>query len=246
MSRPTIYGKELRINNQNKCIGINLGYNFYSEHEDDTLNIVQSCNNNDLLTIKMIQSLAPIKYMKEISKLKKQRKINEKIISRWNNTPFKDYVFMPNVNSILRMIVIDNSDVRKKYNTVLLDDGHYYMLSIGNSITTETWEKRFGKKKTMSEEDIFYMPDYQGLCRNTGYIINNGYNLTSRRNFGASWASHLDNLIIVLPAEQKSYLEDIQSALKAGALACVYQESRMFKDRGCCLINLDAFHFGTK
>ena len=240
MGRPTVYGKEIRIDNQNRCIGINLGYNFYCEHEGDTLGIVESCNNVNLRQLHLLSSLAPIQYRKEITKLKKQIKSDEKFIKRWNNTPFADHVFMPSTYSLLKMVVIDNSAIRQKYSNIFLNDGHYYLLSIGNGITPDVWEKKFGTKKTVSEEDLFYMQDYQGLCRNTGYILNNGFNLTQQLNFGASWATHNSYLLVVLPAEQKSYLEDIQSALKAGNLACVQYEPRMFKDRGCCLINLEA------
>lgn len=246
MGRPTVYGKEVRINSQGKCVGINLGYNFYSEHEGDTVGIVQSCNNEDLRWISLLSCAGYKECRKEITKLKRQRKLNEKLVSRWNNTPFRDHVFMPSVSSMLRMIVIDNSAVRQKYSNVLLNDGHYYLLAIGEGFTSEMWEKKFGRRKTVSEEDIFYMPDYQRLGSNLGYLLNNGYHIAQVGNFGACWAIHSNYLFIVLPAEQKSYLEDIQSALKAGTLACVPCEQRLFRDRGCCLIDLETAYFGVK
>ena len=56
MGRPTVYGKEIRVDEQNKCIGINLGYNFFCEHEDDTLGIVQSWNNTGLRNISLLSA----------------------------------------------------------------------------------------------------------------------------------------------------------------------------------------------
>lgn len=243
MARPTVYGKEIRVNSQNECIGINLGYNFYCEHEGDTDCIVDDFNRHNSVPIDM-NSLR--QYYKEVNRIKKQTKQGERIISRWRLTPFNGHVFIPSVNTMLKMIVINNEEVRRKYSTVLLDDGHYYLLSIGRGLTPEIWEKKFGSKKTVSESDIFYMPDYQGLYRNTGFILNNGQQMIQGRNFGASWALCSSYMMIVLPAEQKSYLEDIQLALKAGNLACVQSEPRMFKDRGCCLINLEKAYLGGR
>lgn len=246
MGRPTVYGKEIRVNSQGRCVGINLGYNFYSEHEGDTISIVESLNRKMYITLNMLRVSGAIIYRKQISQLRKQIKAYEKSLGRWSATPFNGHVFAPTTNSMLKMIVINNTEIRSKYNNILLRDGRYYLLVIGDGITQESWEKKFGSKKTVSEADLFYMPDYQNMYGNTGYILNQGYRLQQDSTFGASWSLHSDYILIVLPAEQKSYLEDLQSALKAGTLACVSQEPRMFNDRGCCLIDLEAAYFGGR
>lgn len=238
MGRPTVYGKEIRLDRHGKCVGINLGYNFYSEHEGDTIVIVDSANRKMHSALSMLKAFGAFAYRKQISQLSKKIKANEKALARWSATPFNGHVFAPTTNSMLKMIVINNSEVRNKYSNVMLNDGHYYILSIGDGLTPEYWEKKFGSKKTVSEEDLFYMPDYQNMIRSTGYILNQGHRLKQDTTFGASWALGSEYMIIVLPAEQKSYLEDLQSALNAGNLACVSQEPRMFSDRGCCLIDL--------
>ena len=240
MGRPTIYGKEIRVDNEDNCIGINIGYNFYSEHEGDTRCIVDKLNKELPRSLTFLKTLGTLRYRKEIKQISKEIEKNEKAISIWKNTPFIDSVLVPTTRTWLKMVVIDNSEVRTNYTNVLLQDGHYYLLIIGNGLTHEYWEQKFGKKKTVSEKDLFYMEDYQRMCRNTGYILNNGCRLQQQNNFAASWSLTDDAIMILLPEQQKHYLEDIQTALKNGYLACVTQEPRMFKDRGCCLINLEA------
>ena len=240
MGRPTVYGKEIRVDNDNTCVGINIGYNFYCEHEGDTICIVENLNNISYRNLNFLKTLGGIRYVREINKLSKQLKKNEKIVSRWKNTPYVGHVFFPTTPTWLKMVVIDNSEVRTKYKNVILDDGHYYLLVIGTGFTSEYWEKKFGTKKTVSEKDLFMIEDYQGLCRNTGYLLNNGQGLKQENNFAASWSLSDNTIMILLPEQKKSYLEDIVKALKEGNLGCIQQEPRMFKDRGCCLIDLEA------
>jgi len=237
--RPTVYGKEIRVDNNDKCVGINIGYNFYAEHEGDTCSIVENVNNKFYSNLNLLKALGRFKNRQEINKLNKQLKCNEKLISRWNNTPFVGHVFFSTTPFWLKMIVINNSEVRKKYNNVILEDGHYYLLVIGDRINADSWENKFGTKKTVSEDDLFCMRDYQGLSRNTGYLLNNGSSLKKENNFAASWSLSDNTIMILLEESKKNYLEDMVNALKSGNLACVQYEPRIFKDRGCCLIDLE-------
>ena len=79
---------------------------------------------------------------------------------------------LPSVPTMLKMVVINNTDVRNTFSNVLLEDDRYYLLVIGDGFTQATWGNKFGSRKTVSEADLFYMRDYQGLCRNTGYLLN--------------------------------------------------------------------------
>lgn len=249
MARPTVFGKEIVVDNDNKVIGINLGYNFYAEHEGDTGIIVNNMNKKLYMQLSMMQAAGGIRYRKQIKQLTKQIKNNEALMGKWSLTPFKGYVFAPTTNSMLKMIVINNSEIKKKYNNFMLQDGRYYLLVIGDGLTPEYWEKRFGTKKTVSEADLFDMTDYQStFCGNKPYILNiksasKTVRVAHNDCFAAAWAlgnSYSNYLMIAISEDKKSYLEDIQKALKNGDLACVTQDRKIFSDRGCCLIDLDA------
>lgn len=245
MARPTVFGKEIVVDKENKIVGINIGYNFYAEHEGDTGIIVQNMNKKLYMQLSMMQAAGALRYRKQIKQITKQIKNNEKLMSKWSLTPYKGYVFAPTTSSMLKMIIINNSEIKQKYINFMLQDGRYYMLVIGDGLTPEYWEKRFGAKKTVSEADIFDMSDYQSTFARSPYKLRNCDKVTKIQgdNFGAAWAlgnSYSNYLMVVMPEDKKSYLEDIQKALKNGDLACVTQDRKLFSDRGCCLIDLDA------
>lgn len=109
----------------------------------------------------------------------------------------------------------------------------------------DSWKKRLGQKRIFSEEDLFYMPDYNYISNNVGYMLNPSSNSVFSE-FGliaGSWGSH--GIMLLVREEIKSYYQDwsitdqLIDALERGCLAVVPEECRMFSDRGCCLIILD-------
>lgn len=99
--RPTVYGRQLVYSPKGEFCGCNLGYNFYAEHEEGTLDLVRGLNSDTSKVVRKIQE-SGVSMLRANSKFKKIMKENEKKIARWRSTPFKDYVLAPHVNYLVK------------------------------------------------------------------------------------------------------------------------------------------------
>ena len=240
--RAALFSRQIITDNDDKIIGINIGYNFYAEHECGTDALVANINTNRLKDIQALMDCASLIERHKVKKsIEKRQKANKMALKRWENTPFNGYVLLPSVQYFTHKIIINNDSIKDKYNVFLTDNSNYTMLYIGNGIDNEYWHKKFGNKRTLTEKDIFYMEDYQSTLLNTGYILAGrprvGEMQQSKTLIG-QWAGSDRGIMILM--KNDDYIQDIISALKRGSIAVVPEERRLFKDRGCCLIDLDA------
>lgn len=237
--RATVYGREIAVKNGVIC-GVNLGYNFYSEHEHGVDSIVYGLNNmsnpeyraNTLKTKLHAQKLA----RKDI-----------KAMQNFYNTPFKAGLIRPSISYVKRKIIIDNSELKKqgKYSKYLLSDGNYTLYGF-YSIPAELarFKEMVGNKRKLSEEDLFYMPDYsaQSMSNNFGFMTNymsgniNG-TIDGDIPIAGKWGS--SGLLILLNENNNLSLrviDTIQDNLESGGMAIIYGPGGIFKDRGLGIV----------
>lgn len=242
--RPSVYGAQI-VSYNNNIYGVNLGYNFYAEHECGTIDLVNYLNYDKSLIINKITNSNCSRIKAEL-KYKKALKEEQKVLSRWKSTPFDGFVLSPNTPVYERKVVINNSSVvRKKYNKFLLDETEYNMLIVARQRDIDYLKEKFGKRRIFSEDEILCMPDYNvDVHKNIGYAMSassGNIPISGNGQLAGAWAS---NGIILLvksngfPSGEK-VVSDLHSAIRRGCLAVVSEEQRMFRDRGCCLVVLD-------
>ena len=247
--RPAVYGSQYVFNKKGVFVGCNLGYNFYFEHEQGTLEMVRSMNIDHSYVGDSIKS-SGLTGFKAMSKYKKVLKEEAKILKRWENTPFNDYVLSPNVPVLVKNITINNESISCKYSDFLLADDDYILVLVVEGMCFNTWKSRLGKKRIFTEEDLFYMYDYSNdMSKSSGIVLSNhpkqkGSVIRTRRdtNLAGQWGS--DGFMLLIRNNKSSFdcsfiAESITDAIKRGCLAVVPQEPRLFNDRGCCLVILD-------
>lgn len=237
--RPTVFGKQLVCRGK-EFIGLNLGYNFYVEHEGDTLTLVQQ------LRLRK-ESLGLMKFLgasgAQLRAADKKFKEEQTVIKRFRACPYANYMVGKYTQYNKRKISIDNSSIVSKYGTLQTRNMEYVFLSIGSTFNTEDWNKRFGSRRKFTEEDFMYMPDYQhsSFMSNQGYMLRNGAKASSQFTcLCAAWSCSGDSLFFMLPAEYEWVVDGVVKALTSGTLAIVNQEPRLFNDYGCCLVDVEA------
>lgn len=236
--RPTLFGKQYKIY-QDKFIGINLGYNFYTEHEYGIEEIPKEINKYSIVSgnITAFYIHNPIQEMQ----LKRKISAQNKIIKRWDNTPFKDFVLYPCTIYVRREIIIDNTNIQNKYNRFLTKNGNYTLLYIGE--TTDNWRKHYGDRRKFAEDELLYMRDYNtDMSINPGFMMNSKNSLLTQADFAAAWQGRSSNIMILVNNEiesNKHIIDGIIDAIKKGSLAIVGEEHRIFSDRGLILLDLD-------
>lgn len=218
--RPTVYGREMIKNEKGELAGINLGYNYYLEHE---------CGTEELL--EGINDLAP--------KMKLRDKIKfSKIKRKYKHTPFNGHIINPQIPLIERKITIDNTRIKatySKYKKFLLKDGQTYTQVV--TATASYLLNRYKETKvTYAESDVLYMPDYQSNNFNTGWILNGSPSEPKYDEFAGAWDG--SNGFMILFEDPKAADEFI-AAIRRGVMAMVSEERSLFKDRGLSFIVLD-------
>ena len=232
--RPTITGQYIRCNKQGEVCGVNLGYNFQCEHEEGTHYLVERVNDNKYTIYDNIKKMNYGR-MRGNAYYKNTLKKASKLISRWDNTPFKGCVLNPYAETLTRKITIRNSEeVLQKYRQFQLKDNcDYEMLVVSDHWGIDSWQKKLGKKRIFSENEILYMEDYQNKV-----IMH-----SQMQPIHGAWAADGFMLLFENIDEQghsgKKVIGELESAIKRGCLAVVDRESRMFSEAGCCLVILD-------
>lgn len=234
---PTVHGLQKVYDRQGIFVGVNIGYNFFAEHNVDASTIVREINKDDsLLYISLAKSH---KSQIQISRqLKKVAKEDEKKLRLTMNCPFAGYVVKSSANVYTRTIMVDNTDIMGKYTRFHLLNGKYdlFLMSYGPYFTH--YADRFKNRKVMSEDEIFYMPDYnQDLIAMTS---------SQPLDFAGAWDARGVMILFKHDDDKPDLAEDLADCVKRGYLAMVSGEQRMFKDRGCCLIELDRAYFGKR
>jgi hypothetical protein len=228
--RATVFGREVKYNNQGVLMGINLGFNFYAEHEAGTLEMVHNINSDNSVNIDKVQSenLGKVK-----SNLKYNKLVNKDIqeVSKWKNTPFAEYVLKPSAPMYYRPVTIDNTEIQKEYTNFLLDKGDYFLFMVSKQSNIDRLKERLGNKRKFSEKDMFYMLDYQP---------NTGTSSVSNFYFAAAWDSSGFELLIKRGIRGEQVIGLLESAIKGGNLAIIPEAEAMFNTgKGCFLVLLN-------
>lgn len=241
--RPGVYGKQYIIKNS-RLIGINLGYNYFVEHEmenmQDFVSMMAKLSCRDEVRQQMKN---PVKK----AMLQKKSRARAK---RWEGTPFKGSVLRDYTNSYYKqgMVIKNDELISQGKGCILHNGGKYDMLMIGNDSDIRYMQDKFGNKRVFTEADLFPMSDYQYLSSNYGYqqAAAGGAKMTKNSMVGSDWDGRGLMVYLIETPETEGKLKHLQQALEAGNLAVVTHEPRLFKDRGCCLIDLDAAYCTQK
>lgn len=255
--RAAVYGTQYISDRNNNFVAINIGYNFYIEHEhgvDKLVNTVNSCiempeglEDGYQAIYKCSNQMEAMKIVSKLNKLqKKAKKETARVQKRWANTPFGNNIISPVARVFQREIIIDNTGIQGLHSNFLTTNGKYTLLGLGDGYTKGYWHKKFGNRRKFTEEDFFYMPDYSRSTRvnNIGFMIALGSgavnykNIGNNGNFAGAWGDN--GIILLIRQDMGNCANGIVQAIKNGNLAIVEQEGRIMKDRGCILIDLKA------
>lgn len=249
--RAAIFGSQEVYNNYGDFTAYNIGYNFYTEHEIDILEMINKLNNDAKRSIekRLQEEVGEIKsttIFRHRFQGKLRKAVNKDSIQmkKWRNTPFKDYILSPSVPILVRKIIIDNSEIKSKHNKFITNNGEYTLLLVNSENNIEIFKDIIGKKRKFNEETFFNMADYDRdtMNRNTGYFLNGRPTMPhlTENAIAGQWAR--DGFMILVSKrleDEKHIVQSIVDAIHRGDLAIVYSERRVFKDKGCGLIILD-------
>lgn len=250
MGRPGVFGRELILNSNGRFVGCNIGYNFYSEHEHGLGSITKSLMDTARPTdIRFLRMFCNDK--KVIASVKKDNKVKIKALkesSKWVNTPFGDRVLPRMCAADKKEIHISNTPIKDKYGKFLTVNGDYSAVLIGG--TFDKYYKAVASGKTLSEDEILYMPDYAGgsSVENLGFLCAG----MPRQDFFVpvcgSWQGGSIPILVLINRDKGSRNagNEIMNALRSGNLAVIDGDARLFKDRGLCLIDLEALYLGGR
>lgn len=230
MVKASLYGREIALDKYRKFIGINLGFSYIPEHDGDVSQIAKNINSYTM-------NLYSNNFKKNI-----QLKKSFKLAKTFENTPFGKSNLLSITPYLRREIIIDNSSIKDKYNTLALENDEYIILYIGN-MDKESWHRRFGNRRKFTEEELLYMKDYQNTEGiRTEADMHYEKMMYGNTNFVGAWSIDANNIVII----EKKYIspsghtiDNIINSLTKGYIALAYNEKRIFKDRGLQLIDLN-------
>lgn len=248
--RPALYGGQIRtssVGNKGTLKGINLGYNFYVEHEaygndtptDGMVRLLNVCTQGIMFdaTQKYGDTLrARMHYSQQVKKVSTMlEKVNRKLAG----TPFQHRVLSSSIPLLVRSIKIDNSALKSRgqYNTFLTSDGEYTLVVATPNINR--WKTMLSRRRVFSEDELLYMDDYQQstLRNNLGYCLNGRPSGYSNHDFVRAW----DNNGFLILFRDKDIAKQFVSAINRGVVGVVPEFPWLFGDRGCCFVVLDSF-----
>lgn len=235
--RPAIFGTEVKTAG-NRFIGVNLGYNFLREYDS----VIPSLVNN--LNREVVQN-------KGIFGLSAKDKKDIGLMLRYQNTPFKDGILHPRLETYVRNIEIRHGNRDLSYR--LLDNDEYVMFGIMNSRTRKMYTDAIGSKRIFQESDLICMSDYQPdmLLNNRDYrfrfrsgdisVSRNGENHLLHSNTYRALYSTGGFMFIMRRGtfSEQVIIPTLEKSLKSGSLAIAGEEPRLFREKGCCIICLD-------
>ena len=248
MGRPGVYGRELKLTPDGHFLGCNIGFNFFSEHEHDTLGEVEGLNNGcKPIDIELLKMLGADKT--QIKRLKAYiKEYNSKLTTQlkmFGATPFAQYLLHPCCNIISREVRINNNPIKDKYDKFLTINGDYTFIQIGGNI--DAIKNKLKSKTSFTERDFLYMEDYARGSSSTNIRFMQGLasgQIHSRDNnfchVCGSWGTNSGIVILVYRDEHtRDVGKELVEAVKNGYVGCVSALPTVFSNRGCCLINLE-------
>lgn len=239
--RPTVFGKQVVTRNGIVC-GVNLGYNFYTEHEGGIDYTLNNINNNSVY----ITSNAENKSV--MNKKKKDLKMAE----TFKHTPFYKNIILSSVDYIRREVIIDNSELKQsgKYKNIMLDNADYTLLVFGNYSVLKANRERLENKRKFSEESFLYLPDYNSdYSNNIGAMLNGITSVSSHIGVGSmspmisgSWGQMGFLMLIRRDGLTANLADTIEDNLKNNGLSLAYGPCGLFRDRGLGLVFLNTIY----
>lgn len=228
--RAAVFGRQL-ILVDGEFVGCNVGYNFFSEHENGAVDcLVERLNRNTCIWIN--NEIKP--GLLHDRNVRKKLKSDKLLADVWKDTPFKNSMLMASMPFVKREITIDNDVLKDKFKTLLLSDGDYTMIALAPHFT---FQCKIGMRRKFNECEFFDCNDFQRYTSNIGYHFHaERLEVQPGAEVTAAWSESG----IILFFKDAIIANLFCSALRAGSLALVEQENRLFKDRGCCFINLQA------
>lgn len=243
--RPTVFGKQIVSRNGILC-GVNIGYNFYLEHERETRELLNRINNGSIAINNISDKLS----------FDNKRKIAIRKSNIFNTTPFSRCIILSNVDYIRREVIIDNSELKKsgKYQNFMLENTDYTLFIFSDYDTLKWYRGRLGNNRKFSESDFLYMGDYNSdISSNVGARLAGVGTLHSEIGIGTmstmvsgAWGN--DGFLVLIKRHGiTEYLADnIESNLKNGGLALVNEPCGIFRDRGLGLVFLNNIYNNGK
>lgn len=255
MGRPGKVGRELKLDSNGNFIGLNIGYNFYCEHESGVEGVVGRIRSGSHLDKKQVKSMMHmISFMGANKEQKKQAKAEckkglevsenaEVLYQRWHNTELAPYMLLADTGYFVRQIRVNNNDLQ--LSGLMLHNGDYTYIGLGGTGSINHISKKFEGKTVFREDELLYTPDYTyGLStQNFGYMraVASGKKLNIDYSpVCGAWQSGSDyiNVLIDRSAEGcKDLHKQIIEILKSGNLCCLGYCEGVFKDRGCILMD---------
>lgn len=238
----TLVNQALKVDSNSNFIALNLGTSAASEHRNgcqyvvDLLNTDKNKLHSEELKGTSVGIRKRLKYKSLIHK-------EEKLMSKWKNTPFGNSVFAPNTSVLVRKIIIADG-------SSLLKPGSYTYLCLASYSQIQGEKEGLGNKRKFDESYFISPEDYRTAfaCKYTGsigYIRDNKYS-TVDHSFISGWDSRGLFFLISDELGSTSIASSITSALSAGNLALVTEEFRVMGGiTGCILIDL-AKAYGVK
>lgn len=224
--RAGIYGSEIIIDDGN-FIGVNLGYNYYAEHECDLKCLVEKYNRKDS------------------SQSAKDKEIKKKYKDSW----VKDYILNPDTTGLIkRTIVFDNSKP-DYYDNYLSRHGEYLAMYIGKKDTYEYsyWNKTLVSNKVYREDELIQMSDYARKIedKSQSRLITGNLHICHEPDLIGLWTGTDTDILLMIRKDRddwKILVDGITNALHDCNLAVVNGIQNVFKDRGLILIDVSKFN----
>jgi hypothetical protein len=218
---------QIAYNAQGVFTGCNLGYNYVEEHQN-TLDLVRTLNADTSVNIDKVRDKNQLSAELKFKKLNKQ---DASALAKYKSTPYADYVLKPSVPIYYRPVTINNEGIRNKYLHYLLDDGDYFFFMVSTGFIIEAWKQKLDKRRIFTEDEFFYMNDYQPLT--------NGVLTINKSGFAGAWDKDGFEILIKRDIRGEQIVGLLESTIRCGNLAVVSEEKMVFKDKGCCLLLLD-------
>lgn len=261
MGRPGRFGRELKLDSNGAFIGLNLGYNFFCEHEAGVEGIVRSIRFGSHLTKRAVKNTmhmanfcgASKEQKKQIkAECKKKLELAEKAevcYKKWSDTKLAPYMLLADTGYFVRQIRVNNNNLQLA--GLMLHNGDYSYIGLGGNGSISHISKKFENKIVFSEDELLYTPDYThgASTSNFGYTraMASGKDLSSDNPPACgAWQSGSDFITILIDRSAegcKDLHKQIIDLLKSGNMCCLSQCEMVFKDRGCILMDAQKLNY---
>lgn len=225
--RPAIHGNEV-VFDKDTFIGINLGFNFYAEHEGNIKKLAESFNY-------MYSGIS----LRELAAYKKSlHAINKK----WKNTSILPYILNPYTTALVkRTITIDNSSKAPYYNKYLCFDEEYVALYFYNKSYPQGFSEKLTSKQKFREDELYCMRDFASQIPEKPFM-NNVLAVGRDIQIVGVWTSFTPYMLVLVKKNlphSEEIVAGIQKAFRNYDLALAPEMAGVFEGRGLILYDAE-------